>query len=245
MSAGQPRRKPRPGLTEEQQALVAQAMPVLRKMVRGFALWRPDADEGELMSAGGEALVQAAVTYDPAVNDSFMGYAWGRAYWAMRDRLTARRSVADAALDRAQRAGVALARTLRDRTDPFGDAHDELERQVAEGCDEAALAFAFGFNGAATWAAGEDGLIARVDRLREAIALRRELSRLSEDDRRLFVLRYLEQQSFRRIAATLGVSRSTVERRARKLLAGLRRALIRVARAPAARAQATALDPCP
>jgi RNA polymerase sigma factor (sigma-70 family) len=248
MSAGGSQRERRgKALTAEQRALVEEAMPMVARTARGLALWRTDADVGELLSAGGEALVRTAAAYDPARNDRFEGYAWERVYRAMGDQLAAGRPAAEVALMRAQQAGIALAATLRDGTRPLADGRDEVEQQVVLACDEVALAFAFGLDHATTWAAGEDGMIALVEMRRRLAAVRRELSRLPETDRRLFELRYLQQMSYRKIAATLGISRSKATRRARELLAEVRKALgvPGGARARATAATALAADPDP
>lgn len=237
MSAGGRRPERRPPLTAEQQARVEAAMPMIRRMARALAQRRPGADVDALASAGGEALVRSVASYDPERNDQFEGYAWERAFRAMLDELSAERSAAAAAIATARRAGIALAGTLRDETDPFADARDDLEQRVGEACDEVAQAFVFGLAGAPAGAEAEDRLITRLD-------LRRVLARLAEADRRLLELRYGEQRSLRRVAATLGVSRSKVARRARELLDELRRALVAPGdpRAPVMDAWAPALD---
>ncbi|MCC6553767.1 MAG: sigma-70 family RNA polymerase sigma factor [Polyangiaceae bacterium] len=223
MSAGEG--GPRPPLTPEQRALIEGAMPMILRMVAAMLIKRPDADQARLLSAATEGLIRAAVTYDPARCDRFEPYAWELAFLSMASALSPERSSASSALEALRRAGIATAAMQRDETRPFGATSAAVDRQVALGCDEIALASALGMGGAGLARSPEEALIACEELSAALPALRRELAKLPEEDRSLIERRLAGRLSYRKLGAELGVSKDTVARRVRLLFARLRAGL--------------------
>jgi len=163
----------------------------------------------------------------------------------MRGALSSEPSSASAALDALQRAGIAVAATLRDDTRAFGATSGAVDRQVALGCDEVALAAMLGFGGATLGRSPEEMLIAAEERNAAFSALRRELAKLSEEDRSLIDRRLGKRLSYRRLGRELGVSKDTVARRMRILFTRLRAALEAQGVTCAPRSDAGAPTPAP
>jgi RNA polymerase sigma factor (sigma-70 family) len=219
------RRTARAPLNAAQRTLVEDALGLVERVARAVLRRHPGARLDELESSGFEALAEAARTYDPAKNDNFAAYAWSHVYGAMADQLAVSASAGTAAVAVARRLGLDLAGTLRDESDPFSDGPADVEQRVRDACDDVTAAVVFGI-GRDLWSElGEDAVILREDYRRAAAAVHRELSRLSEHDRRLIELRYRDRLALRRVADALGISKSSAARRCAAMLVRLRDAL--------------------
>lgn len=216
-----------PRLTREQQALVERAVhrvPQIARQIRHL-LGGVSFDEAE--SAGYEALVRAAMRYDPALGVPFTGYAYPRVRGAMLD--AARRVSPDRRrLTRAVKLVEAVEAARQNHAAPpvAGDPRT-LQQRV-----EAAAAMIREVTAAVVLTRMADkepeALPDQAAPVDEVVAdahtrgvMQRALDRCEPDERALLAALYFGEQSMHEYAAAIGVNVSTVSRRHSRALARL------------------------
>lgn len=226
-------RCPLRALGPDQQALVAEAVPLAEKLCEHF-LRRTRAGylADDLRSAALQALHEAALAFDPARGVPFAAFAWRRIDGALSDALRKESKHWRAAREDAYDAAEAV----DDTSDPLADGDAETVAHVNAMADEVAAAAVLGLVGRALRATGDDGERLRATYDRALRAAESALSRLPDEERRVLVLHHIEERTWREIGAALGCSERTAKRRgaeARKRFA----AALRAARDDRERAQ--------
>ena len=188
-------------LSPRQQALVASAAPWVRDIAKLVA-YRTGGRLDDLMSAGNEALVRAALRFDPDAGFTFQAFAFKRLQGAMI-RVAFAESVSAKALQRVLGAAERDA-ALASAGEPAPVSHSSgWDRMRDRAC---ALALA----GATTEAAD---LLEDVQWKKYAVStVQRLLDGLPEDQRRVVEAFYVEDLTIDQAAAKLNTSRSTVRR---------------------------------
>lgn len=218
-------------LSPQQTRWVEQCLPRVEQLARTLAPRMPHASREELVSAGYEGLVQAALRYEPQSGVPFGAFAHFRVRGAMID---AARSAAPA-LRRKARAVRALQATqdLLERTaaaQPAADAADprSLRERVA-----AAAALVRHATTAVLLSRvapdDPDGVIDEVEHDAESQLLDAELRRAllqviddaGEDEKQMVRALYFEGITMQQLADRTGKNKSTVSRHHARLLAAL------------------------
>ncbi|WP_437751995.1 sigma-70 family RNA polymerase sigma factor [Sorangium sp. So ce1389] len=207
MSHGDRTRRP---LSPDQQALVAQAVPLAEKLCHHF-LRRTRAHyvADDLRSAALQALHEAALGYDPARGVPFPVYAWRRVDGALSDTLRQESKHWRAARED----GYDAAEAVQDTSDLLADSDAETAAQVDGMGDQVAAAAVLGLVGRALRATGEEGERLRATYDRAIRAVESALSRLPDEARRVLVLRHVEERTWQALGEALGCSERTAKRR--------------------------------
>lgn len=202
-------------------------LPLVHSLARRFT--GRGTDYEELFSAGCVGLVKAYDNFEPERGLCFSTYAvpviLGEIKRLFRDG-----------------GAVKMSRSLKELSVRAAKARDELAAKGAEPRisdiaeylgvtpEEAAEAVAAGMP-PVSLTAGEDGSDIDIPQesvensLIERLALRQCLGELSEDDRRLIILRYFRSKTQCETARILGTTQVQVSRRERRILSGLREKL--------------------
>ncbi|TPV96291.1 MAG: sigma-70 family RNA polymerase sigma factor [Myxococcales bacterium FL481] len=209
-----------PPLTAEQAARVEAALPrVARLAVAVHRLW-PRVPVDDFRSAGHEGLVQAAMRYDPACGVTFESYCHSRVKGAMLDQ--ARRQTPGARrLSRAQRAFEAHVALHPDPSESQIGVRANLVERVERArhwIRQLSAATVIGHALEDTVAdTRDDPESGAIDR-QLAARVRREVAALEANDRALIEAIYVDGQAMSDVAERLGVNRSTVSRRHRRIV---------------------------
>lgn len=217
-----------PKLDPRQRRWIEQAYPRVERLARILAPRLPHADVDELLSAGHEGLVQAAMRYDPTEGVPFHAFAHHRIKGAMIDaarravpsvrrRSRALRSIAgtQALLEQAGRTQAAIdettSRSLRERVAAAADIVAQATTAIVLSrlapVDPDAVAARSGGD-------AEEALIEGETRA----ALRDAMSECSDSERALLEGLYFEGRSMADMAVALGKSTATVSRRHARLM---------------------------
>ncbi|WP_437893212.1 sigma-70 family RNA polymerase sigma factor [Sorangium sp. So ce124] len=221
MSHGDRSRRP---LSPDQQVLVAEAVPLVERLC-GHFLRRTRAHyvADDLRSAAVQALHEAALGYDPARGVPFQVYAWRRVDGALSDALRQESKHWRAARED----GYDAAEAAQDTSDVLADGDAETTAQADGMADQVAAAAVLGLVGRTLTAQGEEGPRLRATYDRAIRAVEAALSRLPDEERRILVLRHVEERTWQAIGAALGCSERTAKRRsaeAQRRFAGALRA---------------------
>jgi len=226
-------------LPDEQDALVLQYVPLVRKIARSLSLNLPGVfDFEDAVAAGMCGLVEAVRRYDASRGASFHAFATHRVRGAMLDAFRS--------MDR-------LSRTMRRRVQDADRVLFALQGELGRAVTDEEAADAMGVSVREyreTLAAGRgssvslDGLLerepARIDALLSASvtdadeviirlernemygALARAIRTLAPRDQQILALYYVEKIPMREIAAVLGVSETRISQRHAQVLRRLR-----------------------
>jgi RNA polymerase sigma factor (sigma-70 family) len=197
---------------------------MVNRLAWALALRRFPGMRDELRSAGYEALVRTAQSYDARLGERFTTYAWRRVFGAMVDCAQEVRPSARSFVEAMRKAGFDLAATLRDETDVFADADSDVDRRLGDTCDDVAIGMAVALGGGGA-PSGEEALIEREDYARAIRALEEARATLSPEARLLLELRYEHGLTIAETAARVALSEATVRRRCREILDRLQKAL--------------------
>jgi RNA polymerase sigma factor (sigma-70 family) len=195
--------------------LLQKALAMVRRLARRLCGRHPDGDYDDLVQIGSEVAMKLIDQYDPALNDSFEGYAWLRVRGAMKDRLRRKPLPAiepwRAAMERA--AGE-IAEALHDEGDVLKDTDATTQGHIdaAAGGIAAGMAFAFFERERAARPTGVEAFLAREEYVSTMGALDEAFALLSEYHARIIDLRWRENLDFDAIARTLNVSSPTAHR---------------------------------
>ncbi|MEO5729379.1 MAG: sigma-70 family RNA polymerase sigma factor [Byssovorax sp.] len=214
-----------PTLTPEQKERMEAAMPMVDRRARWMARRRPALTFGQYQSLGYEALWRAVLTFDASRGARFGTYAWLRCCGAMRDGL--REHTAQDPLRRAcQVFGITALSSFEANDDPFGETDEGTFTALVKHC-RAGLLEMETIAGCATWREqGEDGLVGHVARAYAVKELESARGALEGEEAEIVALRFDADLAWAQVAETLGLSESTVKRRAAVVREKLRRELL-------------------
>ncbi|NVB40900.1 sigma-70 family RNA polymerase sigma factor [Pseudenhygromyxa sp. WMMC2535] len=220
-----------PPLSEDQAARAERHAELVKRVARSVSRWSSTLGVDELESVGNEALVRAAMRYDPGQEASFSTFAYYRVRGAMidaiRKRTPARRKqkralvrleatqalLGNAAEDQAARQAAGERATLEQRV---AAARELVRRATLAVCMSET-------SGAAVdhVAAGEpdpEQALVDADRL---VWLRTMVDELDAEERALIDAIYVRGYTMKDYAKELGMNASTISRRHARLLARL------------------------
>jgi RNA polymerase sigma factor (sigma-70 family) len=217
-------------LSPEQTRWVEQFVPRVAELAHHMARRVPNVSEEDLVSAGYEGLVQAALRYEPGSGVPFAAWAHYRVRGAMIDagRRAApeirRQARAMRVLEASQALLVHAQRKLvhRDVVDPRS-----LRERVAVAAElvaqttTAVMLSRLGPEDPETLAATEPDAESEIGKQQELGVVRRALAGCSAQERRLIDALYVQGLSMHEYAQEVGKSVSTVSRHHAKLLARL------------------------
>ena len=210
------------------------AMPMVDKRARWMARRWPAMTFAQYQSLGYEALWRAALTFEASRGARFRTYAWQRCCGAMFDGI--REHQAQDPLRRAcQILGITTLAPFEVNEDPFEETDEGTFDALVKHCGAGLLEMAT-VAGCATWREqGEEGLLGQVERLHAAKELETARGALDGEESALVTLHFDDELGWGAVAETLGVSESTVKRRAAVVREKLRRELLvrGVGKAPA------------
>jgi len=218
-------------LTREQQALVAEAIPMVRALAHRLRRRFPEVPLGDFVSMGHEAAVRAASTFDPSRGVPFAGFAYKRVAGAMlRDATEESFGSLHMAVRRAFAADPDAARPPAEITldEALEDTPDRARaRAVAWARRQAAGALLASLAELGSSSTVEDRLGAKQAYARAVAALAEAEAELDPEHRRFVQRYYREGASYETIAAELGVVVRTVTRIHDRVKDRLARALLR------------------
>ncbi len=211
-----PQADPRAGkrLGPREQALVTSALPLVDLLARRVGRRFPTVPAADLRSAGHEAVVLAALTYDPTLGVPFRTFAWKRIMGALVHdapneafgTLHQRIRLAFAADTSEPPGELTLEEALLDTPEAARARALAWVRKQAAGMILAAL-----FEAGQT-AGGEDDVVARETQVRAREALDRALAALTDDERYFVERHYRDGATFDVLAVELAVVPRTVVR---------------------------------
>jgi RNA polymerase sigma factor for flagellar operon FliA len=217
-------------LTPEQTRWVEQFVPRVAELAHQMARKVPNVGEDELVSAGYEGLVQAALRYEPTSGVPFAAWAHYRVRGAMIDagrraapemRRNARAirmlEATQALLEHAQRKlvhrDVADPRSLRERV--------AVAAELVAQTTTAVILSRLGPEDPDTLVATEPDVETKLVRDQELALVQRVLAGCTAEERRMIDALYVQGLSMHEFAQELGKSVSTVSRHHAKLVARL------------------------
>lgn len=169
----------------------------------------------ELESAGMQALVEAALSFEVGRGVKFTTFAWYRVRGSMLDLVRQRASDRRSTIFFSARAAACgAAASLQEASDSLAFADDEVcAAELSALVDGIASAYAFGAVVEATRRLGEEASADRLDWKRAIEALRGCMAALPAQDREVIQVRVLDEATVDEVAARLGISSGTVKRR--------------------------------
>jgi RNA polymerase sigma factor for flagellar operon FliA len=198
-------------LSPQQQELVRRSTLVPR-LARWLMSSAASLDYDELVSAGHEELVRAALRFDASLGVPFDQYAFTSVRFAMLKRLnTEWRERSARELLAAQAAGSALLEIETADGDVMTETPAEAQGRLDAFSDGLAAAFVSGYLGAVERDHGEDAMIDMLSHARALSTLREILAALPAY-RRVIELRDFEGHGWDDVAALLDKSSATVRR---------------------------------
>ncbi|KYF75954.1 hypothetical protein BE11_23805 [Sorangium cellulosum] len=210
-------------LSPEQQALVKDAIGLVRARVAELAPHARPEQREELLAWGHYGAVVAASRFDPAIGNRFTTYAYGFIDGEILDCLHRERQAR-----RLHRAASWAARSFvaetSDRFDVIWDDDATNRDRLARYARHLVASMVLGVVEAGDTL--DDAAVDVEDRRRAIAIVRGAYDALGDEDRRLYTLRYVEGLPMHAVAAGLGVSLSTARRRHDALLDRLAAALL-------------------
>ena len=209
-------------------------MPMVDRRARWMARRRPVLTFEQYQSLGYEALWRAALAFDPLRSSTldpsrrakFKTFAWPRVCGAMFDG--AREHNAQDPVRRAcQILGISALSSYEADDDPFSEETDDgMFGGLVKHC-RAGLLEMETVAGCATWREqGEDGLLGQVERLKATKELEIARGALDDEGSAIVALHFDDDLAWDAVADALGISKSTVKRRAAAVRETLRQDLI-------------------
>jgi RNA polymerase sigma factor (sigma-70 family) len=198
------------------------AMPMVDQRARWMARRRPALTFAQYQSLGYEALWRAALTFDASRGAKFRTYAWQRCCGAMRDGI--REHNAQDPLRRAcQILGITALSSFEPNDDPFEETDEGTFAALVKHC-RAGLLEMETVAGCATWREqGEEGLLGHVERVHATKELEIARGALEGEEAAIVALHFDADLGWGKVAEALGISESTVKRRAAVVREKLRR----------------------
>ena len=217
---------PLPTLTQVQKDLMAEAMPMVDRRARWMARRRPALTFEQYQSLGYEALWRAALKFDASRKAKLKTYAWPRVCGAMFDGWR-EHNAQDPTRRACQILGISALSSFEADDDPYSEETDEaMFAGLVKHC-RAGLLEMETVAGCATWREqGEDGLHSQVERLKATNELATARGVLDGEESAIVALHFDDELAWGTVAETLGISESTVKRRAAVVREKLRRELL-------------------
>ncbi|XXX77806.1 sigma-70 family RNA polymerase sigma factor [Sorangium sp. So ce134] len=198
--------EPRDKLTPAQQALAASALHEVSGAARRLApKLRKHLSFDELMSLGREGLIEAALAYDPAQNDSFPRFARHRIRGAMLDGYLREAREQDRVLALCMQGGYDYIARRRRQGDVMTDVDGKAEERLLDHVDGLAASLFATAAGAAKPATGEEALSRRERHERAHALLRSSLSRLTPRETEVLSMHYLEGRPLSEVGGALRI----------------------------------------
>ncbi|HTN90442.1 sigma-70 family RNA polymerase sigma factor [Sorangium sp. So ce1151] len=193
-------------LTPAQQALVASALHEVSGAARRLApRLRKHLSFDELMSLGRTGLVEAALAYDPAQNDSFPRFARYRIRGAMLDGYLREAQEQDRVLALCMRGGYEYVARRRRQGDVMTDADGKAEERLLDHVDGLAASVFATAAGMAKPATGEEALSRRQVHERAHALLRSSLARLTPREAEVVSMHYVDGRPLKEVGAALRI----------------------------------------
>jgi RNA polymerase sigma factor for flagellar operon FliA len=210
-------------LTADQQRLVQDSLGLVQRVARRVARRFPRTRLDEVVSAGQEALVEAARTFDLARGVPFEGFAFTRVHGEMRDHAM-REAVP--LRERLLRAIVLGGPPQVSDSEEGGDESIAEARSLAGSwARDRATEFAISYLLATPAVDPEVHLEGARERALASQALGEAMAALDTEDAALARAHYIDGVSIPQIAEGAGVAARTVQRQHRRLLETLRKSL--------------------
>lgn len=200
---------------DEKKALLGKALAMVRRRARRMCSRHPSASYDDLVQAGSEAAIPLIDQYDPALNDSFEGYAWLRIRGAMTDLLRREQLAAPEPWRTAMRkAGDDVAEAAHDEGDVLKDTDEVTQGHLDNvlGGMSAAMAFVWFERARADRLMGLEAFLAREEYRDTMRDFEETFALLSEYHARILDLRWRQDLEFEQIAEILNVSCPTAHR---------------------------------
>ncbi|MBI4954783.1 MAG: sigma-70 family RNA polymerase sigma factor [Myxococcales bacterium] len=224
------RQRGRRALSAGERALVANATPLARALARRFVRRARHLEPGELESVASEALVHAALRFDPSLGIPFAVFAYKRVRGELLNAVVSEAS---------RRRGLTSLLRLDPEEDPppagawhgaLEDSPEEARRRAAGWLAGAAASLVAGALLAEPPPRADEELAARQEAAHAHRALERALAALDDDQARFLELYYRRGLTLDEAARELGVAKRTVQRWHEAAKVVLARELVRIAR---------------
>ncbi|XXY44090.1 sigma-70 family RNA polymerase sigma factor [Sorangium sp. So ce269] len=196
--------EPSEKLTPAQQALVASALHEVSRAARRLApRLRKHLSFDELMALGRTGLVEAALAYDPAQNDSFPRFARYRVRGAMLDGYLREADEQARVIALCLQGGYDYIARRRRQGDVMTDVDGKAEERLLDHVDGLAASVFATAAGAAKPATGEEALSRRERHDRAHAQLRSALAKLLPREAEVLSMHYLEGRPLKEIGGAL------------------------------------------
>jgi RNA polymerase sigma factor for flagellar operon FliA len=201
-------------LSAEQQKLVIEAQPVVKKAARRAKRRTPGMELGEIEAMGQIGAVEAAQTYkleEPC--PPFKIYAWSRIVGAIKNGLKRYAKQTRLLHYAGDAASGQFAEVHLDPGNVLYDSKAAPRRQFRKAMDGFLASKMMGFVSAIYRLEGEEAIVARQMYAHTIKVLHEEVSALPERDRIIVEFRYYEGITLAVVATKVGVSKATMKRR--------------------------------
>lgn len=197
---------PEARLTSAQQALAASALHEVSGAARRLSpRLRRHLSFDELMSLGRAGLIEAALAYDPARDDSFPRFPRHRIRGAMLDGYLREAREQDRVVALCLQGGYDYIARQRRYGDVMTDVDGKAEARLLDHVDGLAASVFATAAGVATPETGEEALSRRERHGRAHALLRRTLERLTPREAEVLSMRYVEGRSLAEIGGALRI----------------------------------------
>ncbi|AUX29219.1 MULTISPECIES: sigma-70 family RNA polymerase sigma factor [Sorangium] len=191
-------------LTPAQQALAASALHEVSGVARRLSpRLRKHLSFDELMSLGRTGLIEAALAYDPAQNDSFPRFARHRIRGAMLDGYLREAREQDRVIALCLQGGYDYIARKRRYGDVMTDVDGKAEERLLDHLDGVAASVFATAAGVAKPATGEEALSRRERHARAHALLRSTLKRLTPREAEVLSMHYVEGQPLKEVGGAL------------------------------------------
>ncbi len=200
-------------LTQEQASYAARGLVVVRTLARVFAKQWPGVHESDFVSTGHEAVVNAAMRFDPDQGVLFEKFArhsiWGAMLdLAHRETFIVRRTLQGIARAASETVEIEPSADSWFEPSPVPERSEVLANLRARAAELVAVAFAGGTQALTA----EDAVIEEEERRSTLTRLRHGLADLDEKERAFVRAYYEEEETLEAIATRMGVVKRTVQR---------------------------------
>jgi RNA polymerase sigma factor for flagellar operon FliA len=198
--------EPSEKLTPAQQALAASALHEVSRAARRLApKLRKHLSFDELMSLGRKGLVDAALAYDPSINDSFPRFARHRIRGAMLDGYLGEAAEQDRVHALCLKGGYDYIARKRRQGDVMTDVDGKAEERLLDHVDGLAACLFATAAGVAKPSTGEEALSRHERHARAHALLRSTLPKLLPRETEVLSMHYVEGRPLSEIGAALRI----------------------------------------
>ena len=214
------------GIRHYQDELALQYLPAVKAMAYRLKERLPSSVEiNDLNSIGTEELIKLARRYDPAINDSFWGYAKTRVYGSMLDYLRSLDIVSRANRRLIKRIGEIENRYLATR------GYEPSDEDLAQECEESVekinearkAASIYNVMPIDDWMIDKDETVDEQIEKKEILKrIKKELTKLSKREQTVIQLYYFEELSYKEISEILDITPSRISQIHKKVVTTIR-----------------------